>query len=100
CGLIVVDADDVTLPDQALRVLRNAIVRSPSALVFLTSPEVPVPGADLRLSAVRTGWDMAGGDCYAIRTRVTVEAARGLPVGRAVDLHFVNDELAPCWPAS
>ncbi|MFN8377030.1 MAG: hypothetical protein U0452_00005 [Anaerolineae bacterium] len=100
CELIVIDADDVTLPDQAQRLLRNAIVRSPSALVFLTSPETPVPGADLRLSVVRTGWDMAGGDCYAIRTRVTVESGRGLPVGRSVDLRFVIDEMAPYWPAS
>lgn len=100
CGLIVVDADDAALPGPALRLLRNAIVRSGSVLVCLTSAEAPVPNADLRLSTARTGWEMAGGDYYAVRTRVTVEAGRGFPVGRSAELRFVIDERAPCWPAS
>lgn len=99
CGLIVLDADSVTLPEPAMRLLSNAVVRSSAALVCLTSLGMDVPGADLRLSVARAGWEMAGGDTYAVRSRVTVEFGRGLPIGRSVELRFVIDEMAPCWPA-
>ncbi len=99
CGLIVLDSGDGALPDPALRLLSNAVVRSSLALVCLTAPERSIPGADLRPSMTRIGWEMAGGDCYAVRTRVTVESG-SLPVGRSAGLRFVINEMAPCWPAS
>lgn len=99
CGLIVIDADDATLPESAMRLLSNAIVRSSSALVCLTGPGASVPCADLRLSMTRTAWEMAGGDYYALRARVTIEAGRGIMAGHSTELRLMIDEMAPCWPA-
>ena len=100
CGLIVIAAGGAALPDPALRLLSNAAARSSSALVCLTTPEAPVPGAGLSLSIARTGWEIAGGDYYALRARVTVEAGRGVTAGRSAELRLIIDEKAPCWPAS
>jgi len=100
CGLIVVDTGGAALPDPSLRLLGNAVVRSSSALVCLTTPEASVPGAGLRLSIARTGWEIAGGDYYALHARVTVEAGRGITAGRSAELRLIIDEEAPCWPAS
>lgn len=100
CGLLVVAIGGTALPEPALHLLSNAAVRSPSALVCLTTPEASVPGAGLRLSIVRSGWEIAGGDYYALRARVTVEAGRGVIAGRSAELSLIIDEKAPCWPAS
>jgi hypothetical protein len=99
-GLMLLDSGSLPLPDAGLRLLANAVVRGPVALVCLTDAQSCVAHADLRLNACRLGWETSGGDAFALRTRVTIEAGRGLRPGQSVDLLLSVDEAPPCWSAS
>jgi hypothetical protein len=100
CGLLLLDAGDAALPEPALRLLSHAVTRSPAVLIVKTAPRVLVPNADLRLNVTRTGWEMAGGDCDALRARVVIETGRRAGEGRSTELVLPVDEAAPCWPVS
>lgn len=97
-GLVLLDTGGMTPSEASLRLLANAVVRGQTALVWLVEPAVLIPQAELRLSVARLGWETAGGDAFALRARVTVEAGRGT-VGRRADLVLPVDEVGPCWSA-
>jgi hypothetical protein len=98
-ALVLIDSGAAPLPEANLRLLGSAVVRSPSTLVLRTEPSVRVPQADMRLTVSRIGWEANNGD-FALRSRVTIAAGKGVSVGRSVDLVLRVDEGAPCWPAS
>ena len=99
-GLVLLDSGSLPLPDAGLRLLANAVARGSAPLLCLTDAQSCVAQADLRLNACQLGWETAGGDAFALRTRVTIEAGRGLRPGQFADLLLPVDEAPPCWSAS
>jgi hypothetical protein len=99
-GLVLLGTGNAAIPDASLRLLTNALVRSDAVLVWLAEPGVRIPQADVRLSATRLSWEAAGGDVGVLRTRITVEAGRAVPVGRSAECILAVDEAGPCWSAS
>jgi hypothetical protein len=100
-GVVLLDTGGAAVPEASLRLLTNALARSDAARVWLTAPGVHIPQSDLRLSVRRLGWEAEeGGDICALRALVTMEAGRGVPVGRFTELLLTVDEAGPCWSAS